>query len=388
MIGQLNGPDRYVHVIDDFTLDTVIRTVDTVADFAQYIERKEEFVRSGKLALVAGEENLLAYYFRRVDEDGRHYFECPTSADALVIDDGLWTDFSKSPERLSQIDADRISYHWDGLIERFAKNVLEGTQFFPTEATVGDTERALRFMAAEPRLHRRMLAKSLLEILERGDQEWRAARVAKPLRPGEPHYVFLSLQPHEERSYDEYRIVRLDLLRAYCLVTRLQDDEALDVVGIATEPLSSRGRSEDFLYLDGRYWPDELAEEAANLQKDLSILLDVQPVRVTEHEYPIAWHQDIWKGRNRNKPCPCGSGRKWKKCHGAPTSNPPDTAGRQVDRRGAPVPRPQLSLRRRPEPGTTHARSRDPRPAQTAPAGPSRRFTQRGWLSERRCDDR
>jgi hypothetical protein len=41
-IGSLPPLDQYVHVVDDFTLDVLLKTVDTVVDLAQYFERKEE----------------------------------------------------------------------------------------------------------------------------------------------------------------------------------------------------------------------------------------------------------------------------------------------------------------------------------------------------------
>lgn len=311
--------EKYVHVVDDFTLDTILGTVDTVADLAQYLERKEKLILSGRLALVAGEENLLAYYLRRVDDEEKHCFDFPASATAIVVDDGHWDAFCAHPDRRSQIQADKISYAWDDLIDEFAKNILEGTEYFATEHTVTEIEPALRLMAGEPRLRRRGLAKSLLTVLERGDREWRAARVCKPIAPGEPYYVFITLQPDQDHSYEEYRIVRRELLKKYCLVTRLEFDDALDIVGIASEPLSSSGRSADFIYLDGRHWTDELAAEASGLQRDLGILEEMRPSQLTEHEYPRAWQDAVWKGRNRNKTCPCGSGRKFKKCHGAPS---------------------------------------------------------------------
>ena len=317
-IGRL-AADKYVHVVDDFTLDTILGTVDTVADLAQYLERKENLILSGRLAFVAGEENLLAYYLQRVDGDEKHCFDFPASAKSIAVDDGHWTDFCAHPDRQSQIQADKISYAWDGLIDEFAKNILAGTEYFVSEHTVTDLEPGLRLMAREPRVRRRMLAKSLFAVLERGDREWRAARVCKAIIPGEPYYVFITLQPDQDRSYKEYRIVRNELLKAYCLVTRLQFDDALDIVGIASEPMSSSGRSEDFIYLDGRHWTEELEAEASRFQSELGILQEMRPFQQTEHEYPKAWEEAIWKDRNRNKACPCGSGPKFKKCHGVPS---------------------------------------------------------------------
>lgn len=37
----------------------------------------------------------------------------------------------------------------------------------------------------------------------------------------------------------------------------------------------------------------------------------------TDAEYEALVEKSKYAGTPRNAPCPCGSGRKWKKCHGA-----------------------------------------------------------------------
>jgi hypothetical protein len=60
MIGQVNPEKGFVHVFDDTTLDVVMKTLDTITDFTNYLMRKERFIISGKLALASGEDDLLA----------------------------------------------------------------------------------------------------------------------------------------------------------------------------------------------------------------------------------------------------------------------------------------------------------------------------------------
>ncbi|MDO8616157.1 MAG: hypothetical protein Q7T33_10570 [Dehalococcoidia bacterium] len=288
-VGHLSATKGYVHVIDDFTLDTVLSTIDTAADLARYFQRKEELILSGKLGMAAGEEELLANFLRHTDDEGQHCFQFPQSFTKVFVDEGFWDRFCKHPDRLAQIEADRVSYAWDELIDEFTKHALAGTQYFTSDASVAAHEKALRLMAREPRTVRRILAKSLLAVLKRADTEERSARVVTPFLPGDPHYLFLALRPPEDKAYDEYRVVRRNLLEAYCLVARLKFPEARDVVGIATEPLSwQQTGSEDLVYLDGAHWTAETANEAAALQQKLGLLQEVLQFEANETEYPSA----------------------------------------------------------------------------------------------------
>lgn len=98
--------------------------------------------------------------------------------------------------------------------------------------------------------------------------------------------------------------------------------DALDVVGIATESgVDHERRSEDALYFDAREWSDEDDELARSYQRDLGILVGEQMFSRHVVEYPIG--EAAERGLRelpknpRNKPCPCGSGRKYKHCHGS-----------------------------------------------------------------------
>jgi uncharacterized protein YecA (UPF0149 family) len=66
-----------------------------------------------------------------------------------------------------------------------------------------------------------------------------------------------------------------------------------------------------------------MQKEAIELQENLKLLADVEITRGSFLEYPSlgssvnARSTSIkMKGRNRNAPCSCGSGKKFKKCCG------------------------------------------------------------------------
>jgi uncharacterized protein YecA (UPF0149 family) len=102
-------------------------------------------------------------------------------------------------------------------------------------------------------------------------------------------------------------------------VTKLVFPDALDIIGFATETgVETDPRSEDSLYLDARNWNEESEAHARALQVDFGLLTSFTTFRDKVVEFPIPQVEDLVEpGPNpRNKSCPCGSGKKYKKCHG------------------------------------------------------------------------
>jgi hypothetical protein len=312
-IGKVD-PRGYVHVFDDTTLDVVLRTLDTISDFVAYLRKKEAFL-CDRLVHAAGEEELLALYLTKLNRDGEHDFVTPGNYDWFGFAEGGWESFTRNPQRIAQVQADRISYMWDSLIETFARHMLNGTQYYGT-GSIAEQELILRFMAREPRTRRRLLANSLKDKILSTPEDQRSARLMSPSKPDDPWYVFL-LYPHRPGVSDEqYRELRRGFLTAYCAVVRLRHPSALDIIGIATESGFDEGRSEDAMYLDGRHWTRAHAEHAAKLQQELNILQDVEIFAGTEHEYPGGKRLVSRTEYSRNSKCICGSGKRFKRCCG------------------------------------------------------------------------
>jgi len=320
-IGTLDPRRGFVHVIDDLTLDVVLRTVDTVSDLADYLEAKEKLITSDRLIHAAGEEELLAHYLKSADETGRHIFAMPGDATHISLGEGIWEEFQTRPGRLAQLHANRISYAWDGLINAFIETALTGNEFFPTDYSVAQTEEVLRLMASESRTERRALAKALIEALELGRKgDWFARVLTERNGTSGPrhNYVFMTLKRRANASLEEYVRIRMELLKAYCMVFRLHDPSAKQIVGIATSPRGEPRTGEDLVCLDGTRWGEEMEAEAKRLKQDLGILTKATRHEFSDSEYPqppsLAQVNQA-KGRNRNLHCPCGSRRKVKKCH-------------------------------------------------------------------------
>jgi hypothetical protein len=127
MISDIDDSRTFVHVLDDISLDIVLKTNDTASDFIEYLNKKEIFFRSGTPFVVAGEEDLLAFYLQTIGADGRHGFSFDSKYTGLKLEEGYWESFQCNPSRIAQLLENESSYFWDILIEKFSLHVLNGT---------------------------------------------------------------------------------------------------------------------------------------------------------------------------------------------------------------------------------------------------------------------
>lgn len=293
--GDLDGKG-FVHVLDESALRHVLKELDTIADFVDYLRAKEELVERGALPLLLGrEEDLLALYIR----DGRRF---PEDADLLIIQDGLWDELVGRPEWLARKVADRESYVWDGLIEAI-RELHESPGDSPVQA-LDKLDGALGVMARENRFERRVLAQ--------GFNEFMAAAAAKQVRSrimpslSGVHYVFLAPPRETERE------ARRQELTFRCFVARgLSGAET--VVGIATERYEKNaGFSMDVVRLTKPEWSADDQRAVEGIQRDLDYFVTPRLSRARADEFPSVGVPKV----GRNERCPCGSGRKYKVCHG------------------------------------------------------------------------
>ena len=291
-LGDLDPSKEFVHVLTDTSLDIVLRTVDTISDFTSYLEKKEAFLHCGKSILAASEQDLLACYLKYVNNEGLHDFIVPSNVPGICITEGQWDDFQQRPERIAQIEVNKISYAWDDLIEAFSEHILADTQYHTTQRGVEHSEKIMRYFAREHRTRRRTLAKVYLEVIEKGVQSDRFTRYVGSMDSGDTFYTLLSLKMPDAVTYERYRKVRLDILKACCMCLKLRFRNAKDIVGIATEPgIKNKSRSEDAIYYDAREWSAEDEKKAVELSKILNSLLEQSGMySVHEEEYPqVAW---------------------------------------------------------------------------------------------------
>ena len=88
-IGHVNPTKGFVHVFEDFTLDAVLRELDTITDFVAYLSKREEFLsRERPVVWATGEEQLLSIYLTHLNSDGEHDFVLPVK-DEEDVDLGI-----------------------------------------------------------------------------------------------------------------------------------------------------------------------------------------------------------------------------------------------------------------------------------------------------------
>lgn len=333
----LGGRSKVVHVLDDYSLDVVLRTLDTITDFVHYLDKKEAFVTSSAFQSAAGEEELLALYLQSWNQNAEQDFFVPDvhSVDSfdnrpsIVLAEGGWKELADSVDWQAWQAYHKPSYLWDEIIASFADHAFSGTLYRPTDASLSFNEKLLRTMAAESRARRRFLSISLLQHLQRVSDKPQGVRLVRPANlVDEPVYIFLSLRPDAGESHDEYRNRRRETLSQYAWAAKYRVRDANTFVAIGVEPLHNPGHSHDIVMLDAANWGAEEAAIAEALVEGDGLLKEMDPSQklATEKDFvharlSLQIAARIRQARpGRNDPCPCGSGAKFKKCHGSSES--------------------------------------------------------------------
>ncbi|MDP3874568.1 MAG: hypothetical protein Q8Q80_18055 [Methyloversatilis sp.] len=294
-IGLPDPLKPFVHVFDEVSIVLVMRELDTAVDFIDYLKAREALLGSSECSIFApGEEEPLAAYLSNLDEAGvrRVFFRLPPDKprpDEVVFDGSHFAALASDPGYLRKKKADRISYTWDELIERFLK--LGSTRLNERfiNQTTAETESGLRLLAAESRFRRRQLAEALCGMLQRAKRGDRIARVAYSGVSGETVYVFLVVSRNNREIYEDYRKYRLGLLHAYVQTARLKAPKGTTFVGIAFDNPQKdyQGGSEDLFVLMKDDWsPDEL-DFLEKMRSELQLWgANMECWRYRQDEYP------------------------------------------------------------------------------------------------------
>ena len=332
-IGALTPCDEYVHVLDDVTTEIVLNTLDTAPDLIRYLSEKERFVSSSWFNTASGEEDLLAFYMQSWNESGDLSFDTtsyppPHTQPGLIIPEGLWIDLTASITWRTLQEWRKPSYFWDKIIDGFAFHTLDGSLYETENSSPKYQEKLLRFLSAEPRHRRRTLSAALLGQIMRApiDEKLdRSARVVLTPSRGVPSYVFLVVGLEKGETQLEYRTRRRLLLSQYCVVVKHLHPSSEHIIGLGVEPKDIEQRSEELIYLDATEWTSNMAYHAKELHEKAGILKEIRqnPLPAEPRHYPDAkvltgvLEKIAMEKPGRNDPCPCGSGVKFKKCHGA-----------------------------------------------------------------------
>lgn len=266
IIGDLDPKRDFVHVFDEVTLDIVLRELDTIEDFVGYLRAKVEFLRSGRVGLVVGEEDLLAYYLL-----GEQSFRIPDNiGDQQIGIKDTWDFLIRSPRYAAKKAEDRVSYLWDELIERIAHACLSQNLDPIGETDVQSTERGLRLMARESRLARRALAVSLTNFMWKADKQEVGYNTARLLDRPDEAYVFVSVGRPPGVTDLEYHRGRQALLEARCTTVKGDNPHLRRIVGLGfARPRDGDGTIDLVVDTHGRDWTEAEIESANELRRHL-----------------------------------------------------------------------------------------------------------------------
>lgn len=316
-----------VHVLDSHNMPIVLRELDTATDFKAYLDEKVRAAAAFGYLSYCGEEDLLAHYLLNYDSEMQRHVIGPKKKgqiNGVMIGEGEWHNFVQTDLYKNTKDEDRISYFWDNLIQRTCQNSLDGT--LGGDSDIAGGESAIHEMVKEPRFVRRGLAQKMLAAVERFPDTGPFTRQVTFLPSFAPNvgYVLLQLRaPDAFRSEPNYREKRQTLLEIACGAAKNRFPHLFKVIGIGIDAPKFAGDTvaEDFILMSCETWPEETKAYYEEMNKEWNFFrtstLRQFEDRITRFVPPVRPSKPTRTDKiGRNDPCPCGSGKKYKKCHG------------------------------------------------------------------------
>lgn len=328
-----NACNRFglVHVLDEYSMDLVLGELDTITDFVWYLAKRQRLFTNTPHVTASGEEQLLQVYLTSMSAANEHDFVFPINRsegtpDTIWLADEGFSMASHPQYRAKQIQ-DHPSYLWDQILDHIAQNVLDGTLLESDDIEVRYHQESLQQLAREPRLSRRVLSKSLLDMDDRTRRGTELVRYQQSPCFDDTVYLFY-FGPF--LGHERGEISRVLWTRCAMAAWRLRD-QCTQVMGLAVNS-DSPTKSYNLAWVRA----SDLTDEIGDFTEEMSAKHGILPagmtleLRHTESEYPNvpARPRRLKRGYHpsqivrtqhkvgRNEACPCGSGKKFKKCCG------------------------------------------------------------------------
>jgi len=321
-----------VHIFDSHNISIVLNELDTVSDFSNYLDEKMRAVAKYDSLIYCGEEDLLGHYLLNYDTESKQHIIGTKLDDVngVMVGEGEWRDFTRTDLYKNTKKEDKISYFWDELIQRTCQNALNGTLGGNSDLLRGQS--AVFEMVKEPRFVRRALAdkirRAVFNFPNHPGQFTRQVTFLPSHLP-DVGYVFFQLRvPADYREHPDYLVKRRTILEIACGAAKNKFPHLTKVIGIGVDAPKFAGgtNSEDFILLPCETWNDDMRSYYEDQNREWNFFETPQLEQYNEHitqfvPVPTATATVVpnWTGSKvgRNEPCPCGSGKKFKKCHGA-----------------------------------------------------------------------
>ena len=329
----------FCHIFNGHTIEMVLSEFDTVMDFVNYIGQRESLIGSQKSVKIFSESCLVQLYYENYNEkSGRRTVWTDKMVHSKDInikknDIGIFYD---SDSMRGKKAMDRVSYFWDSMIDIFTYHILNGTTEYSNFDSPEEIEPSIRVLASTSRFERRNLSESFISFYNKAKPGQRGTRLF--IDPGNDKVAFLFfLLPFYRPvfSLDSYRHLRCELLRDYCYINSYLHQDLDYIFGIGCRTRNHNDvldgnffdEGQDFVALDASEFTRSDYQECKKLYdeyRSIDMLAKAKQHSTTSHEFPIqvrsgftgntSYSDAVCKGRKRNKPCECGSGKKAKKC--------------------------------------------------------------------------
>ena len=279
-VGHIAEAQGWAHVFDAETLPVALRELSTVADFVDYLQKKEALIESGNFVRADSELDLLAYFLWNNRE-----FPAPDQ-EPFKIEPDIWANIEANQQFLAAREANKVSFLWDHFIEYLNGLYIRQELETGNELPVTFYENAIRIMAGERRFSRRVLAKWILGRAEMAPNSY-VGSLFPSLQP-DVLYVLLVGPGSSRREHGQYRKARFEQLRNRCIAAKAAHPDRRHIIGMALDARGVKGSSEDFIYLDTDDWTQEQLRNAEELRQELDYFIEgkARESRLTESEYP------------------------------------------------------------------------------------------------------
>jgi hypothetical protein len=273
--------NEFFHILDEQSVFLLLRHLNTISDFVNYLVDKEAFLFNTSTIIHGGEENLLAIYLY----NDRQF---PLEVDTMILEDDLWEGISNRPEFKAKLQRDTESYVWDQLIEVLCQGGFDGENWLGSD--MSEPELAIRVLAKENRFSRRMLGGIFKDFRELSKMQRVSARYMQSLSG--VGYVFFAYgidSTLEERKRE---------LLCRCFASLCQLNGCFTVIGIGVNVLGQKpvnGYSSDLVLLQApnSQWSEEVLRQAKYCRDELGFFKNSNKTHIHEDEYPLENTDDI-----------------------------------------------------------------------------------------------
>lgn len=325
-IGRLEEGD-FVHVFDEYSIGRVLDAFDTVSDFISYLDEREKVICGELEFIIKSEGDLIELYFDEFSKNKDSISPDEASLSAInIIDGGGFKKLDSDESYALKLAHDRESYFWDDMIESYTKHILEGTLRDKSFKGLEEAEFSIRELASLNRFERRILSNAFLDFYHKLLPMQRGTRAIPSPNCEESVFVFLGVPKIQNIDEEKYRDMRSRMLQDYCAINKYLSPSSERIFGVAFKTRDNEnispgffGEGQDFSYLECADWSEIDMEDAKRLHDAYlseGLISNREHFKRHEREFPSlppGFSIPI-KGKDRNKPCPCGSGRKAKKC--------------------------------------------------------------------------